>query len=335
VRWSGRQVVAALPGHCGRVNADRVGGELLAVIDRGAAVLIVDMTATLSCDRPAADALARVCRRAVASGTQLRLVAPAPAVRRVIARSGLDWQVPVFPALETAQDAQPPLAAVVPLRPRMASTGPAMPAPPEGAGMVTFLPSAGLTGTGGGGQAAREGMHRHAPEDALPRIASDIFHAGLTLQDALDQPADMLRRAAERVLELLDGTARDARTAAFAWHGHSGGGHASPGPAGAVARSAADAESGPVAAVGEDIVWRSRLRKWQAAQARARSQQARARAVALAAKAAATQERLAASLNQASASHPHCAAHLRVLSQAAASHAAQMRQWAYDHAATG
>jgi len=68
VRWSGRQAVAVLPGQVGFSNADPIGEQLLAVIDRGAARLIVDMTATLSCDHAGAEALARVHQRAVGCG---------------------------------------------------------------------------------------------------------------------------------------------------------------------------------------------------------------------------------------------------------------------------
>jgi anti-anti-sigma regulatory factor len=76
VRWSGRQAVAVLPGQIDVAAVGPVREELLTVINRGAAVLVVDMTATVSCDYARTDALVRGYQRAVADGTELRLVVP-------------------------------------------------------------------------------------------------------------------------------------------------------------------------------------------------------------------------------------------------------------------
>jgi len=108
VRWMGRQAVVALPEHIDVSNAGQIGEELLWLINRGAAALIADMTATLSCDHSGADAVMRAYQRALASGTQLRLVVTAPIVRRVLAINGLDRLVPVYPSLEAAAAAGTP-----------------------------------------------------------------------------------------------------------------------------------------------------------------------------------------------------------------------------------
>jgi anti-anti-sigma regulatory factor len=50
----GRQAVVALPEHIDVSNASQIREELLWVINRGAATLIADMTATLSCDQSGA-----------------------------------------------------------------------------------------------------------------------------------------------------------------------------------------------------------------------------------------------------------------------------------------
>ena len=100
VRWTGRQAVVALPEHIDVSNASQIREELLWVINRGAAALIADMTATLSCDYSGADAVMRAYQRALASGTQLRLVVTAPIVRRVLGINGLDRLIPVYPSLE-------------------------------------------------------------------------------------------------------------------------------------------------------------------------------------------------------------------------------------------
>lgn len=102
VEWTGQQAVATLPEHIDVTTAGRVRELLLSVINRGAVVLIVDMTATQSCDHAGVDALARAYQRAAVSGAQLRLVVPAPVVRRVMAIEGLDRLISIYPTLEAA-----------------------------------------------------------------------------------------------------------------------------------------------------------------------------------------------------------------------------------------
>jgi anti-anti-sigma regulatory factor len=67
------------------------------VINRGAAALIADMTAAISCDHAGADAVVRACQRAVISGTELRLVVTAQLVARVLSISGLGRLVTIYP----------------------------------------------------------------------------------------------------------------------------------------------------------------------------------------------------------------------------------------------
>jgi len=102
VEWTGRQAVVAFPGSVDVSNVDQLRDRLLAVINRGAAVLIADMTDTASCDHSAVDAVARACQRAAINGTQVRLVVTAPMVRRVLSIEGLDRVVSIYPSLETA-----------------------------------------------------------------------------------------------------------------------------------------------------------------------------------------------------------------------------------------
>jgi PAS domain S-box-containing protein len=72
------------------------------VINRGAAVLIADMTGTTSCEHSGVEAIARACQRAGINGTQVRLAVTAPTVRRVLAIEGLDRLVSIYPSLEAA-----------------------------------------------------------------------------------------------------------------------------------------------------------------------------------------------------------------------------------------
>jgi len=102
VEWVGRQAIVRLPDNIDLFTVSALGEQLLALAGRGAAALIVDMTATASWDPAAAEALVRACRPAVASGAQLRLVAPAEVIRRVLRLDGLDRLVPVHPSREAA-----------------------------------------------------------------------------------------------------------------------------------------------------------------------------------------------------------------------------------------
>jgi anti-sigma B factor antagonist len=110
----GRQAVVALPEHIDVSNAGQIREELLSVINRGAAALIADMTATLSCDQSGADAVMRAYQRALASGTQLRLVVTAQIVRRVLGINGLDRLISIYPSVEAATAAGMPAVPVTP-----------------------------------------------------------------------------------------------------------------------------------------------------------------------------------------------------------------------------
>jgi anti-anti-sigma factor len=108
VEWAGRQAVVTLPKHIDVTNVAQLREQLLSLINRGAAVLIADMTSTASCDHAAMDAITRAYQRAVISGTQLRLVVTAPVIRRVLGIEGLDRLVAIYPTVEAATAAGPP-----------------------------------------------------------------------------------------------------------------------------------------------------------------------------------------------------------------------------------
>ena len=120
VRWAGTQAVVTLPEDIDVSNADQIREQLLTAINRGAAVLIADMTATVSCDYVGGEAVIRAYQRAVISGTDLRLVVTAQIVRRVLSYNGVDRLVPIYPTLEAAQAVRAP-AEQLGLVPRPAS----------------------------------------------------------------------------------------------------------------------------------------------------------------------------------------------------------------------
>jgi anti-anti-sigma factor len=105
VQWTGQQAVVTLPRHIATSNASQIREHLLWIINRGAAVLIADLTRTLSCDYSGADALARAHHRAIANGTELRLAVTADAVRRVLTLNGFDQLIAIYPDLDAAKAA--------------------------------------------------------------------------------------------------------------------------------------------------------------------------------------------------------------------------------------
>ncbi len=170
VRWldHGRQAIVVLPEHVDLSVAGPIREQLLTVVNRGAQTLIADMSATMSCDLAGADTLARGYQRAAASGTELRLVVTAPVVRRLLAISGLDRLVSVYPALEAALAAHRPAVAVSPVP---------MPARAE----------------------AQQRL-----EETLDRIASRIFEVGIVLSTAAGMPPGGLEKKVDEAVRLLE-----------------------------------------------------------------------------------------------------------------------------------
>ena len=115
VRWMGRRAVVEFPAHVDVSNVAQLRDRLLSVINRGAAVVIADLTETVSCDHAGMDAIARACQRAAINGSQVRLVVTAPVIRRVLGIEGLDRLVSIYPSLEAAASAQP--GGIIPARP--------------------------------------------------------------------------------------------------------------------------------------------------------------------------------------------------------------------------
>ena len=108
--------MVTLPEHIGAADSGPIRKQLLELLDRGAALLIADMTGTLSCDHSGADALLRVYQHASVGGAQLRVAVTALAVRQVLQASGLDRLVAIYPSVGTAIAAGAP--GVIPLLPR-------------------------------------------------------------------------------------------------------------------------------------------------------------------------------------------------------------------------
>jgi anti-sigma B factor antagonist len=94
--------VVELPADRDCFTAPALAGELCAVLDAGAAGLIVELPGTGACDSACLDALMRVARRARGWGSWLRLVIPDPGVRRMVRLVALDEVMPVHASVTGA-----------------------------------------------------------------------------------------------------------------------------------------------------------------------------------------------------------------------------------------
>lgn len=186
--------VVPLPEQISSVNADQVRTRLLGVIDRGAAVLVADLTATLSCDSAGADALLQAYQHGVAAGTELRLVVTAEAVRRALRLGGLARLALMFPT---------PDAALADFRESRRQP----PEPPETVPVSLEPP--------GNGETGREPA---ADTALLDSAVNGIFEVALSLQDATGLSRERIVRRITESLDKLDDAVRDIRKYAFTGH---------------------------------------------------------------------------------------------------------------------
>jgi anti-sigma B factor antagonist len=103
----GDLAIVTLPAEVDISSADLLREDLLAVIDHGAAVLIVDLSGTRFCDSAALSALIVVHRQAAAVGARLRLVVGSAAVLRVMSVTGVDQLFDLYPSLADAHAGRP------------------------------------------------------------------------------------------------------------------------------------------------------------------------------------------------------------------------------------
>jgi anti-sigma B factor antagonist len=99
VAWLGEAAVITLPEEIDISNSEQVRDELLLLVNRGPAVLIVDMAETTFCDSAGVNALVRAHKRATANGAEIRLVVSSLGVQRVLSITGVDRLIPVYPSM--------------------------------------------------------------------------------------------------------------------------------------------------------------------------------------------------------------------------------------------
>ena len=107
----GRAAVVTLPVEIDLTIADRVYENLLSVVNQDLVVLVADMSKTIFCDSAGVRALVRAFRRAEASNCSMRLVVGTTAVQRVLAITGVDRVIDVYPTVAASlmgHDSLPP-----------------------------------------------------------------------------------------------------------------------------------------------------------------------------------------------------------------------------------
>ena len=107
VLWIGRTAVVSLPAEIDITNADQVREDLLSVLNQGAVLLIADLSRTTFCDSAGVSAVARSFRRAAASQSDMRLVVGTLAVKRVLALTGIDRLLDIYPSVAASLAAWP------------------------------------------------------------------------------------------------------------------------------------------------------------------------------------------------------------------------------------
>ncbi len=107
VLWISRTAVVSLPAEIDITNADQVREDLLSVLNQGAVLLIADLSKTTFCDSAGVSALARSFRRAKASQSEMRLVVSTLAVQRVLALTGIDRLLDIYPSVAASLGASP------------------------------------------------------------------------------------------------------------------------------------------------------------------------------------------------------------------------------------
>lgn len=100
--------VVTLPDEIDATNSRDVGASLQAAVQPRLSLLIADLSATTFVDSTGVRAVVQAYRKARQAGTDLRLVVPGGQVRRILAISGVDTLLPIYPDLQAALEAESP-----------------------------------------------------------------------------------------------------------------------------------------------------------------------------------------------------------------------------------
>ena len=95
-------VVVTAPGEIDLANAGALRAALAEAAGPGPALVVVDMSQTRFCDSAGLNVLVAADRLARARGGEVRLVITGEPVARIVALTGVDRVIPVYPSLEEA-----------------------------------------------------------------------------------------------------------------------------------------------------------------------------------------------------------------------------------------
>jgi anti-sigma B factor antagonist len=102
VEMTGGVPVVVTPGEIDITNAGQFREALLAAVERGTGIIVIDLGQTQFCDSAGLHALVAAHKRARADGGEVRLVIPGVNVLRIFAISGLDRVIPCHSDLHEA-----------------------------------------------------------------------------------------------------------------------------------------------------------------------------------------------------------------------------------------
>ena len=94
--------MVSAPGQVDLTNAGELRQAVLSCTDAGHMTLVVDMSETAFCDSAGVNQLVQAHKRAVAAGGELRLVIGTASVMRILAITGADRLLSIFPSVDEA-----------------------------------------------------------------------------------------------------------------------------------------------------------------------------------------------------------------------------------------
>jgi anti-anti-sigma factor len=100
-------VILTLPAAIDLTNANDIRDQITAAIKPGTRVIIADLTATTFCDSQGRRALLQAHKQAGPNGTELRLLKPTQAARRVLELAGMDRVLAIYTSRQKAMSPRP------------------------------------------------------------------------------------------------------------------------------------------------------------------------------------------------------------------------------------
>ena len=101
--------VLRVPEELDLASADGLAEQPYAAIASHAWLLLLDLTGLSFCDARGLSAFVRIANHADVAGCQYGLIAPQPAITKILRIGGLDWRMPVYPTIDDAPEHLAPI----------------------------------------------------------------------------------------------------------------------------------------------------------------------------------------------------------------------------------